>query len=277
MAKTIWKGSIAFGLVNIPVKLYSAAEVKEVDLHLLDKRDMANIRYMRVNEQNGKEVDWKDIIKGAKLNGRYVPLEDKDFDKITPEKTRRIQIAEFIEEKEVDPIYYISTYYAEPDGPGSERPYVLLRKAIQKSGLVALGSFVMRNKEYLCIVRVFQGALVVSKVHYESELRPISGLKVPSAQENPSGAEVDMAISLIRSLSAPFNIKKYKDEYTIQLKKIIKNKDKGIDVPVPKTVIAKPEVMDLLSQLKESLRAPVASNKKKTTKPRKTTKRRTKI
>ena len=149
--RSIWTGAIGFGLVNIPVKIYSATQESVLDLDMLDKKDLSNIRFKRVNENTGKEVAWGDIVKGYKIDDRYVVLTDEDFEKAAPEKSKIIEIAEFIDEKEVDGIYYETPYYLEPEKSGS-KAYVLLRDALHKTGKVAFGSFVLRNKESLVVL-----------------------------------------------------------------------------------------------------------------------------
>src|ERR1700744_5915928 len=158
--RSIWTGAIGFGLVNIPVKLFSATQGSELDLDMLDKKDQANIKFKRVNENTGKEVAWENIVKGYKLNDRYVILTDEDFEKASPEKSKIIEIAEFVDESEIDGIYYDSAYYLEPDKSGG-KAYVLLRDALHKTGKVGFGSFVLRNKESLCRVKAMEDILVL--------------------------------------------------------------------------------------------------------------------
>src|ERR1700761_7495473 len=144
--RPLWTGAIGFGLVNIPVKLFSATSASELDLDMLDKTDHAHIRYVRVNEKTGKEIPWENIVKGYKINNRYVVLDEKDFESANAVKTKVIEITEFVDEKEIDSVYYEMPYYLEPDKSG-ERAYALLREALSKTQKVAVASFVMRNKE----------------------------------------------------------------------------------------------------------------------------------
>lgn len=264
MPRPIWTGTIAFGLVNIPVKMYSAIASVSLDLDMLDKKDKSHIKYKRVNENTGKEVSWGNIVKGYKVNGNYIVLEDKDFEQASAEKTKRIDITSFIKEEEIDPIYYDTTYYLEPE-PKDEKPYTLLRAAMKKTGVVAMGSFVMRNKEHLCVIKVLDRALVLSKLHFEQEIRPLDDYKIPAASVKVNPAEVKMAVSLIESMEAAFDISHYKDEYTAQLMKFIKAKAKGKKMAPVKTKAALPDdVNSLLEQLKASLgKSPVKAPAKK--------------
>jgi len=162
MPRPIWSGSIAFGLVNIPIKLFSAIEETSIDFDMLDKNGFSNIKYKRVNEDTGKEVVWADIVKGYKLDGRYIVLDNKDFEKAAPEKTKRIDIVSFVKEKEIDPIYYDTTYYLGPDKK-DQKTYALLRDAMKKTGMVGLGTYVLRNKEHVGVIKVYKNALVLNK------------------------------------------------------------------------------------------------------------------
>src|SRR5262245_28724761 len=150
--RAIWSGAIGFGLVNIPVKLFSAIQQSELDLDMLDKKDHANIKFQRVNANTGKEVTWENIVKGFKMDDRYVVLDDEDFKQAAPEKNKIIEIAEFVEEKEIDSMYYEVPYYLQPEKNGA-KAYALLHDALEKTGKVGLGSFVLRNRESLVIVK----------------------------------------------------------------------------------------------------------------------------
>src|ERR1700730_7347214 len=150
--KSIWTGAIGFGLVNIPVKLYSATKEHEIDLDMLDKKDHSHIRYQRINENTGKEVAWENIVKGYKYDDRYIVLTDEDFAKASPEKSKTIEIFEFVREQEIDSLFFETPYYLEPQKSG-EKAYVLLREALKKSAKVGLGNYVLRNKENICIIK----------------------------------------------------------------------------------------------------------------------------
>jgi DNA end-binding protein Ku len=248
--RSIWTGAIGFGLVNIPIKMYSAIRDSELDLDMLDKKDHANIKFKRVNENTGKEVAWENIVKGYKLDDRYIVLTDDDFEKASPEKSRIIGINEFVKEEEIDGIYYETPYYLEPEKSGA-KAYALLRDALHKTGKVGFGSFVLRNKEGLVLVKPMENILVLNRIRWAREIRPTDELTIPAGSGKP--AEMKMAIELINQLSGPFDIAKYKDTYTDELMKLIKAKAKGVK-PVRTTMkVVHRQGKDLLSQLKASL------------------------
>ncbi len=248
--KAIWTGAIGFGLVNIPVKLFSAVEASELDLDMLDKKDHANIKFKRVNEKTGKEVEWKNIVKAYNLNDRYVVLEDEDFERAAPEKTKMVEITEFIDEEEVNSLYYEMPYYAEPEKNGV-KAYALLRDALKKSGKAGLGSFVLRSKESLCLIKTEGDVIVVYRIRFAQELRSPKDLKIPASSSKP--AEMKMATELINQLTAKFDISKFKDTYTDKLLKIIRAKSKGKLKAVPQMKVVHSKTTDLMSQLKASL------------------------
>jgi DNA end-binding protein Ku len=250
--RAIWTGAIGFGLVNIPVKLFSATQSSNLDLDMLDKKDHSNIKFQRVNESTGKVVEWKDIVKGYKVDEDYVVLTDSDFENASPEKSQVIVINEFIKQDLVDNTYYETPYYIEPT-KGGERAYALLREALTKSGKVALGSFVMRTKENFCMLKADGDLLILMKLRFPEEIRDTEELNIPLKTEIKA-AELKMAVSLINQLTPKrFDIKKYKDTYSAALMKIIDTKSKGKRVTKPKFKIVKNKKQDLMSQLKESL------------------------
>lgn len=257
--RSLWTGAIGFGLVNIPIKLYSATEESSLDLDMLDKKDHANIKFKRVNENTGKEVAWENIVKGYKIDDRYVVLTDEDFQKASPEKTKIIEIKEFVLEKEIDGIYYETPYYLEPEKSGS-KAYILLRDALAKTGKVAFGSFVLRNKESLCLLKTVDKILVLYKIRWAQEVRSTEELNIPAGSSKP--AELKMAIQLIDQLSGPFEIDKYEDTYSDELMKLINAKAKGKKPAKPVMKVVHKEGKDLLSQLKASLQ-PVSGGRKK--------------
>lgn len=250
--RPIWTGAIGFGLVNIPVKMYSATESSSLDLDMLDKKDHANIHFMRVNEKTGKEVKWENIVKGYKLpNDEYVVLTDKDFEMASAKKTRTIEITDFVKETEIDSVYYESPYYLEPDKSGA-RAYALLREALMKTGKVGVATFVMRNKETLAILRASEKVIVLNRIRFQEEIRDATELSLPPKTEVRAN-ELKMAVSLIDQLSGKFNIDQYKDTYTAELLKLIKAKSKGVKVKEPKLKVVHSKAKDLMDQLKASL------------------------
>ncbi len=249
--RSIWSGAIGFGLVNIPVKLFSAVQQSDLDLDMLDKKDHSNIRFKRVNEKTGKEVAWENIVRGYNLDGQYVILSDEDFKKASPEKTKIIEIAEFVDEDKVDSMYFETPYYLEPQKAGV-KAYGLLRDALKKSGKTGLASFVLRTKESLGLIKPLDKFLILQKIRYEQEIRKPEGLEIPDSESKP--AELKMAMALIDQLSSPkFDISKYKDTYSDELMKLIEAKAKGKKIPVPTMRVVHSKSKDLMEQLKASL------------------------
>jgi DNA end-binding protein Ku len=248
--RSLWTGSISFGLVNIPIRLYSAIESSSLDLDMLDKKDNSNVLFKRVNEKTGKEVAWENIVKGYKIDNHYVVLTDEDFKKASPEKTKTIDINEFVKSEEIPAIYYDSSYYIEPEKNGG-KAYTLLHDALVKSKKAALGSFVLRNKENLCLISPSDKILVLHKIRYEEEIRSTEDIKVPASKI--SAAEMQMAIKLIDQLTGKFDISKYKDTYTDTLLKFIKAKAKGKKFSTPKMRVVHSGSKDLMAELKASL------------------------
>jgi DNA end-binding protein Ku len=249
--KTIWTGAIGFGLVNIPVKLFSATHESRLDLDMLDKKDHSNIKFHRVNERTGKEVAWTNIVKGYKIDDEYVILEDKDFEKANAKKTKTIEILQFVQEDEIDSVYFETPYYIQPDKTGV-RAYSLLREALRKSKKVAVANYVLRNKEALAILKPIGNAIVLIKIRFQEEILDANELDLPAKDVIKDG-EMKMALSLIDQLTEKFDISKYKDTYTSELLKLIQAKAKG-NVPKSKAVASKPTLTkDLMAQLKASL------------------------
>jgi DNA end-binding protein Ku len=249
--RPIWTGAIGFGLVNIPVKLYSATETSNLNFDMLDKKDHSNIKYLRINEKTGKEVTWENIVKGYKLNNDYVVLDDKDFEAASAKKTKIIEISDFVKEDEISSLYYETPYYLEPDKSGT-RPYELLRQALLKTKKVGVASFVMRSKESLAILRADSDVIVLNRIRFEEEIRDTDELILPK-NTTVKPAELKMAISLIDQLTAKFDISKYKDTYNDELLKLIKAKAGGKKIKVPQMKIVHSKTKDLMEQLKASL------------------------
>lgn len=249
--RPIWTGAIGFGLVNIPVKLFSAVQDSTLDLDMLDKKDLSNIHFMRVNEKTGKEVKWENIVKGYKYNDKYVVLDDKDFEKAGAEKSKVIEISDFVNEDDIDGIYFETPYFLVPDKSG-ERAYALLKEALQKTGKAGVATFVMRTKQSPAILRVYNNAILLHRLRFAEEVRQTKDLSLPAKSEVKPG-ELKMAISLINQLTDKFDISKYKDTYTDQLMKVIKLKAKGAKIAPPHMKVVHSKGRDLMSQLKASL------------------------
>lgn len=249
--RAIWTGAIGFGLVNIPIKLFSATEESRLDFDMLDRKDHARIRYQRVNEKTGREVPWENIVKGYMLNDNYVILEDTDFEEASPEKNKMINIQSFVKEKEVDSMYFETPYYIEPQ-KGGQKAYHLLVKALEKAGMVGLATFVMRAGENLCTIRAKENMLVLNKLRFEEEIRSPEELNIPT-NIKLTKAEIDMALELVKHHSTSFDVSTYKDEYKDELIKIIKARAKGKRPKVRKMKVKATRTNDLLEKLKASL------------------------
>ena len=250
--RAIWTGAIGFGLVNIPVKLYSATQQSDLNLDMLDKKDHAHIKFKRVNENTGREIAWNNIVKGYKYQGDYVVLGDKDFEEASPKKSKLIEITDFILEEEVDSVFYETPYFLEPQKSGM-KAYALLREALKKIGKAGISSFVLRNKEHLCILRPYEkNAIVLNRLRFQEEVRDPADLSLP--KEKPKPNEMKMALSLIDQLTRRFDIKKFKDTYTAELLKLIKAKAKGKSVKPSPLKVTHRKSDDLMSQLKASIK-----------------------
>lgn len=254
--KAIWNGAIGFGLVNIPVKIYSATETTKLDLDMLDKSDFSNIKFKRVNESTGKEVKWENIVKGYLMDDQYIVLDEEDYEAASPEKTKILSIDQFVKESEVDSVYFENPYYLEPQKNG-ENAYRLLLKALQETEMAGIGTFVLRDSEAIGMIRPYnEEILVLNRLRFNQEIRDYKDLKIP-AQKAPKPAELKMAVSLIKQLSQEFDPVMYKDNYSDELMKIIKKKAKGKNIKTKKAEPAKEgKVIDLMAQLKASLQTP---------------------
>jgi DNA end-binding protein Ku len=259
--RPLWTGAIGFGLVNIPVKLYSATESSNLDLDMLDKSDQSNIKFQRINESTGKVVKWENIVKGYKIEGKYVVLDDKDFEKANAVKTKVIEISEFVDAGEINSVYYETPYYLAPDKSGV-RPYALLREALLKSNKAGIASFVMRNKESLAILRAQDEVIILNRIRFSQEIRDYAELNLPKKSE-VKPAELKMATTLIDQLTGKFDISKYKDNYTAELMKVINAKAKGIKLKTPEMKVVHSKAVDLMEQLKASLSTTTTTKRKK--------------
>ena len=249
--RSLWTGSISFGLINIPVKIFSAVQESSLNLDMLDSKDHSNIKFKRVNENTGKEVAYENIVKGYKLDKGYVILEEEDFEAADAVKTKTIEIINFVEEKEIDSLYYEQPYYLEPD-KSAMKAYALLRDALQSSGKVGVTTFVLRNKEGLAILKPYKNVIVLNRIRFAQEIRETSDLKLPPISKTKT-KEVQMANKLVAQLTEKFNITKYKDTYTAKLLKRIKEKSKGKKITAPKMKVVKRQSDDLMDMLKASL------------------------
>ena len=252
--RPIWTGSIGFGLVNIPVKLYSATDESTLPFVTLDKTNHARIRYKKVNETTGKEVNTDDIIKAYKVGKDYIVVEDADFEKATPEKYDHLEIVQFISEKEIDAVYFEKPYYLEPDKTGA-KAYALLRDALKKEGKAALGPLVYHKREWICLIKPLDDVMVMHRLRFAEEIRNTEGIVVPQQTIKPE--ELKMAASLINQLTKPFKPEQFKDEFSEKLLKLIEAKAKGKTTAIkPMKVVHSTATEDLMQKLKASLKAP---------------------
>jgi len=249
--RSIWKGSIGFGLVSIPIKLYSAVQTSSLDLDMLDSRDHAHIKFQRVNENTKKEVPYDKIVKGYKFDDDYVIVEDADFEAAAPEKSKVIEIESFVDIASVNPMYYETSYYTEPETKNN-KAYALLLEALKKSGKAGLARFVLRSTESLCIVHPVKDAIVVTRIRFEQQIRDQADLNLNNKVE-VSKKELDMGLALINQYAEPLDLSKYKDEYHTELLRLIEAKAKGKRPTIKKLKPQKAKNDDLYDQLMSSL------------------------
>ncbi|QKW34357.1 Ku protein [Actinomadura sp. NAK00032] len=251
--RSIWKGAISFGLVTIPVKLYSATEQRDVSFHQVHREDGGRIKYKRVCTVDGEEVPYSDIAKGYELpSGEMVILTDEDFADLPLSSSRRIDVLQFVEQDEVDPIYFAKSYYLEPDAQGA-KPYVLLRDALENSGQVAVVKVALRQRESLATLRVRNGVFVLETMLWPDEVRAPD---FPFLDEDIEirKQELSMATSLIESMEGEFDPSEYKDAYREALQAVIDAKVEGREVTRPEEAEEEPAA-DLLSALRASVEA----------------------
>lgn len=249
--RSIWKGSIGFGLVNIPVKLYSGVQNSNLDLDMLDERDHAKIKFQRINEETRKEVPYDKIVKGYFMNDKYVILDEHDFEEAAPEKNKVIELENFVDIQDINPIYYETSYYTEPEKQGA-KAYALLLKALEKSKKAGVGRFVLRSTENLCVIHPMDGVIVITKIRFQQEIRAMDEIKKVD-DKAISKKEMEVGLALIKQYSSDFDIAAFKDTYSDELLKIIKAKAKGKRAVVKKLKPQKATSDNLYDQLMQSL------------------------
>lgn len=256
MPRPIWSGSISFGLVNVPIKLLTAQSPKDIRFNQLHATDNARISQKRVCSLDGDEVPYEEIVKGYEVSpGTYVVIDTDELESIIPEATHSIDIEEFVDLDEIDPIYYERAYYLLPDRR-AEKPYRLLAEAMGRTNKVAIARFVMRTKQYLAAVRAVEGVLVLSTMLFADEVVSMTGLDgVPRDEVSISDRELSMAEQLIASLGAEFEPEKYHDTYREQLLDIITRKAEGQEIAAPTAAPSPAAVVDLMAALEASLAA----------------------
>jgi DNA end-binding protein Ku len=256
MPRAIWSGAISFGLVAIPVKLYPATEQKDIQFHQFKAGTDQRVRNKRVSETTGREVDYQDIVKGYEADkGKYVIVTPEELQSLAPEKTRTIEIADFVDLSEIDPIYFEKTYFLAPeDEAGAKKAYALLLSAMESEGKVAIGRFVMRTKEYLVAIRPMGGVLAVETLYFPDEIRKPSEIENLPVRAKTDDRQERMARQLIGTLSAEWDPSRYHDEYRERVLKLIRDKAKGKEIAAPESSETT-RVSDLMEALRQSIEA----------------------
>ena len=258
MARAIWSGSISFGLLNVPVKLYSAVSKKSVSFRELRESDSSRIRHKRIAEADGEEVAYDDIVKGYEIAPeQYVVITRDELEELDPKKTRAIEIKDFVDLDEIDPIYFDHPYYLGPD-KGAEKAYALLVKAMEDAHKVAIARFVLRNKENLAALRPMDGVMTMATMRFADEVVSPDEISedLEAADGKPTKKELDMARALIDSLAAEFDASQYRDEYREEVLALIERKAKGEKVVAAASEEPAPtKAPDLMAALEESLAA----------------------
>lgn len=252
MPRAIWKGAVSFGMVSIPIRLYTATEEKDVSFHLLHKKDGERIKQQRYCPLDDAVIEWSDVARGYEIApDQYVILEQEDFDKVPVDTTHTIEITDFVPAQQIDPIYYQRTYYMEPEKVGG-KPFALLREVLKDSELVALAKVTLRQKEQLCTLRVYENTIAMETMLYADEIRSVENLDIPGEVEI-NDRELKMAKSLVEMLTGDFEPEKYEDNYRQALLELIEQKAEGQEIKRPEPVAAK--VTDLMDALRASVDA----------------------
>jgi DNA end-binding protein Ku len=255
MARAIWKGSISFGLVNIPIGLYPATRKEELRFRLLRKSDLSPVNYKRVAEKDGKEVPWDQIVKGYEYEkGKFVVLKEEDFERVDLEATQTVDIQDFVDLDEIDPMFFYKPYYLEPQ-KGGDKAYALLRDSLEQKKKVGIAKVVIKTRQYLAGVKPKDGALVLELMHFADELADTSKLNIPKKVE-VGKREISMATALVDSMSSKWNPEKYKDDYREALMEVIEEKVEAGGKEIeekPKKAQKPTKVIDLVKVLQQSL------------------------
>lgn len=257
--RSIWSGTISFGLVSVPVRMSAATSSKELKFHFVTKDELQPVGYDKVRKDTGEHVDPDDVVRAFEVEkGRYVPVTEEDVDRLDIELTHSIDICDFVDLAEIDPVFYRQAYFLAPQD-GAEKPYALLARALEETGKVGIAKVVIRNKQHLAALRPYEGALVLETMYYADEVRAPEVPKLPAVRK----PEVEMAKTLVENLSRSFEPGRYHDRYRQELLDLIKAKAKGKELPEPEPA-EEGEVVDLMAALRESV-----ERTKKQTKPRK--------
>jgi len=255
--RAIFSGAISFGLVSVPVKLFPATEQKDIRFHQFKEGTDQRIRNRRVSEETGREVDYEDIVKGYEVEkGKFVVVTPEELESIAPERSRTIEIVDFVDLADIDPIYFEKAYYLAPEGEaGAEKAYALLVRAMEDEGKVAIGRFVMRTKEYLAAVRPKDRVLVLETMFFPDEIRDVSEVENAPVRRQVGDRELKMAKQLIDSLSSDWEPSRYHDQYRERVLKLIRDKAKGKEIVLPEGGPAETKVKDLMEALRQSIEA----------------------
>lgn len=263
--RAIWKGSISFGLVNIPIAVFPATKKEDLKFRLLRGTDLSPVNYKRVAEKDGKEVPWGEIVKGYEYEkGKFVVLKDEDFQRVDLEATQTVDIQDFVEVDEIDPIYFYKPYYLEPQ-KGGDKAYVLLRDGLSESKKVGIAKVVIKTRQYLAGVKPKDGVLVLELMHFAEELADAGKLHIPKKLD-AGKRELDMAKALIGSMTTKWNPEKYHDDYREALMEVIEEKVEagGKEIEEKPRKAPKPtKVIDLVAVLQKSLEQSGAAAKRK--------------
>ncbi len=264
MPRPVWSGTISFGLIAIPIKLFHAVSKKSVSFNQLDERTMSRIKLKKVSAEDGSEVPDESIVKGYEISkGRYILVDPDELEPFIPSATKTIELEEFVDLVEIDPVYFDSPYIVAPDK--TPKPYVLLARAMEEAGKVAIGRFVMRNKQYVAALRAVDGTLMMSTMVFADEVVNLNGIEeldtLTTVEVSPK--EVLMAEALVDSLSAEFEPEKYRDAYREQVLDLIERKAAGEEFETPVApAAAAPQVVDLMAALEASVKAAKAARKR---------------
>ena len=254
MARAVWSGVLSFGLVSVPVSLYSATEEHTPDFHQYVKGTAQRVRYQRVSEKTGKEVDYPDVVKGTKIGRKLVTLDQDELDSIAPGKSRSLEIATFVDRDDVDPIYFNKTYWLGPGNAESKKTYALLRDAMDAEDVVAVGMFVMRGRQYLACIRPDGDVLALETMFFADEVRdPKDSIDNLPGKVKLAANEKKMARQLVTSMSGPFRAEDYRDTYTDAVHKLLEAKAKNEQLEEAEDAPAPTDVVDLMEALRESV------------------------
>jgi DNA end-binding protein Ku len=273
MARALWKGSISFGLVNIPIELHTAVRNHRPKFRMLHAKDKSPVKFERVCVRDGKPVAWEDLVKGYEYSkGHFVVLTKEDFQAAAVEKTRTVDIIDFVKAEEIDDRFFETPYYLVP-AKGGERAYALLREAIRESGRIGIAKFILRDAQHLAAVEVIEEAIVLSVMRFADELVDVKQFELPAVQ-SVRKQELDMAKALVNSLAADWDPSKYTDQYRENLLRIIQGKMKGKHVELePEAEPRQAEVVDLMERLRRSLEQSGGGARPRAAKARGTAKR----